>query len=194
VDGLERGREDGGWRSDVPAARRSSARGNRGGIGGVGDEMVRGGSGLGRRQHMSSSGVLRVSDAASLAMHCAAVLAAHKGEVIPARRIADRLHASEAHLAKVLQRLGKAGIVRSERGPSGGFSLAVPPRKLSLLRVYEAIDGPLATKGCLLGTPVCNRGDCILGGALSTVGDLVRERLARTTVADMAELFGDTGE
>lgn len=137
------------------------------------------------------SGLIRISDAASLAMHCAAVLAAHPGERLSAGRIAERLRVSEAHLAKVLQRLARAGLVESRRGPGGGFSLAVPARRLSLLRVYEAVEGPLRADGCLLGVPACGRGDgCIMGGLLCEVAELLREHLAGTKVSDLAGLFG----
>lgn len=133
-----------------------------------------------------------MSDAAALGMHCAAVLAAHPGERLSAGWIAKRLRVSEAHLAKVLRRLGRAGLVESRRGPRGGFSLAVPARRLSLLRVYEAVEGPIRAEGCLLGAPACRHGDrCIMGGLLCEAAELLRNHLAGTKVSDLAGLFGE---
>ena len=47
--------------------------------------------------------VLRISEAATLALHTLALLAARPGEILSTHKIATRLDASEAHLAKVLQ-------------------------------------------------------------------------------------------
>lgn len=56
--------------------------------------------------------------------------------------MAASLNASEAHLAKVLQRLRKSGMISALRGPGGGYRLLLPSADVSLLQIYEAIDGP----------------------------------------------------
>jgi len=70
--------------------------------------------------------VLRISEAASLAMHAMMALAAQPEHRRSAQDLARQLDVSLAHLAKVLQRLAKAGYVASTRGPKGGFTLALP--------------------------------------------------------------------
>ncbi len=50
------------------------------------------------------------------------------------------------YLLKILQQLVKANILRSKRGPRGGFSLARPIKKISLLQVIEAVDGPMVSQ------------------------------------------------
>lgn len=47
------------------------------------------------------------------------------------------------YLLKILQQLVKANVLHSKRGPSGGFSLAKPANKISLLQIVEAVDGPM---------------------------------------------------
>ncbi len=49
--------------------------------------------------------------------------------------------ASRHHVAKVLQRLAKRGLISSKRGPGGGFYLKQKPEKITLLDIYEAIEG-----------------------------------------------------
>ncbi|MCF8044104.1 MAG: Rrf2 family transcriptional regulator, partial [Desulfarculaceae bacterium] len=71
--------------------------------------------------------LLKISEAASLALHTMGLLASRPGEQVPTRELAARLKVSEAHLAKVMQRLGRAGLVRSQRGPKGGFALERNP-------------------------------------------------------------------
>ena len=71
--------------------------------------------------------------------------------------MADGLSASEAHLAKVLQRLAKAGLVTGTRGPGGGFRLTRPAKEISAREVYEAIEGRLQVERCMVGKPLCRR-------------------------------------
>ncbi len=52
---------------------------------------------------------------------------------------------------KILQSLVRAGFVASQRGAGGGFVLAADPRRVSLLDVVEAIEGPTALNVCLNG-------------------------------------------
>jgi Rrf2 family protein len=130
------------------------------------------------------SGLLKISEAAVLAIHTAALLGVERGRVLTTREIASFLKASEAHLSKVLQRLAKSGFVTSVRGPKGGFMLSGPPEEITLLEIYEAIDGPLGDTRCLLGAPVCD-GHCIMGDVLCEVNRLVARRLSETKIAEV---------
>lgn len=125
---------------------------------------------------------VHVSEAASLGIHAMALLASDEPVTVSARAIANRLDASEAHLAKVLQRLTKAGLLRSMRGPSGGFVLRRNPSEISLLEIYEAIEGPMGKNICLFERPICDGKQCIFGGLLSTISKQVRDYLASTTL------------
>lgn len=142
---------------------------------------------------MSGSSVLKISDAAALALHTAVYLAANPDRLAPAREVAAVLQVSEAHLAKVMQRLVRSGIARSVRGPKGGFALYRDASKLSMLEVFEAIEGPLHPTDCLLGPGRrCNGNGCVLGGLVSKVNSDVKNYLSSHFVADMTSVF--TGE
>jgi Rrf2 family protein len=110
------------------------------------------------------STLIRATEAASLALHAAAILAGAGGSRVSVASAAGALKASEAHMAKVLQRLSRAGVVNGKRGPGGGFVLSRPPAQITLREVYEAIEGPLQIETCMLGTPVCDGKACPLGG------------------------------
>ena len=138
------------------------------------------------------SSPFRMSEAASLALHAATFLAADSGRPsrpVAAREIAAALGASGAHLSKVLQRLAKAGLVTSTRGPAGGFRLARPASKITLLEVYEAIEGDLDAPDCLFGRAVCAGRGCICGDLLSEVHDRTRRRLAGTRLSELGHVF-----
>jgi len=101
-------------------------------------------------------------------------------------QIALTLGVSENHLSKVLQRLAKVGIVKSVRGPKGGFTMGKNIEEITLLDVYEAIDGPVVTDDCLLSRPICGGGKaCILGGLLRDVNVQVKKRLSSVKLSDI---------
>lgn len=136
------------------------------------------------------SGVIKISEAASLGLHAMVLLADEPGKPVSTRQIAGRLGVSEAHLSKVLQRLARAGLVVSVRGPGGGFTLAEKNGDTTLLEVYESIDGPLSDSTCLLGTPVCCGERCILGGLLEATNREVREYLESNTLSELTCVYG----
>lgn len=135
------------------------------------------------------STMLKISEAASLALHAMVFLAAKPHRLVSTREMASTLHISEAHLSKVLQRLARAGLVRSIRGPKGGFMLTRAGDRISLLDVYEAIEGPLVSSTCLLGTSACGGEQCILGGLLGIVDKLVREYLTETRLSELNRVY-----
>jgi Rrf2 family protein len=138
--------------------------------------------------------VLRMSDAASLALHAMVILAEARERRVSAKEIATDLSASEAHLAKVLQRLAKAGLVESVRGRGGGFRLARPARRIKLMDVYQAIEGKLPGTQCLLGKRVCKRRVCVMGGLLGTIDTWLRAYLSGTRLSDLASGRGGGDE
>jgi len=130
--------------------------------------------------------LLRIPEAASLGLHAAVILAGNSDRPISARELAEKLGASEAHLSKVMQRLVRAGLVNSTRGPKGGFMLDRAAESVSLLEVYEAIEGPLKPASCLFGTPVCGRGACIFGRYLEEFDARFRDYLANAKLSELA--------
>jgi len=135
------------------------------------------------------AGILNISNAASLALHGMAVLAVQDHKTVSACQMASELNVSEAHLAKVLGRLAKAHLVRSVRGPKGGFTLGRRADEICLLEIYQAVEGPLADGNCLFGTPLCGGGDCIFGSMLTRVHKLVSGHLANTKLSKLANIY-----
>jgi Rrf2 family protein len=133
--------------------------------------------------------ILKISEAASLALHSTVLLAANPDKLISTREIAAMLHVSEAHLSKVLQRLTRTGIVRAIRGPRGGFRLVKPANETTLLDVYESIEGTLTPSKCLFESPICEGDACILGGLLETVDRQFRDYLTETKLDDLTSIY-----
>lgn len=128
---------------------------------------------------------LRFTEAANLAVHaCAMIQAGGSGSRLNHREIAGALGVSESHLSKVMQKLVHRGILASERGTAGGFTLAADPSRLTLLEIIECIEGRDEKPACLLGRPICARGGCILSDLSLKVSSLVEDRLGGTTLEE----------
>ena len=70
-------------------------------------------------------GLLNISEAMSIALHTCACLAADADHFRSARAISKEMGFSPHHFAKVVQQLARAGLLETERGPSGGAKLAM---------------------------------------------------------------------
>lgn len=124
-----------------------------------------------------------LTEAATLALHAAIFIANAPSGHASGREMAEALHVSEAHLAKVLNRLAREGLLNSTRGPAGGYALAREPKEIRLLDVYEALEGELQPGRCLWEAPKCGRASCPLGDLMYEVNQRVRDFLASTTLA-----------
>ncbi len=62
-------------------------------------------------------------------------------------------------LAKILQRLTKAGLLHSQHGINGGYTLARDPNTISAFEVIQAIDGPLFIRSCVTVRGECGQSD-----------------------------------
>jgi Rrf2 family protein len=134
-------------------------------------------------------GVLRISDAATMALHTLALMSVDPNMVYTTKSIARKLAISGAHLAKVFQRLAKAGLVESERGPRGGFRLGRPADDISLLEVYEAIEGPFEPRDCLMSERTCGGAGCMFGDLLGGMNRTFREYMEGKRLAELRELY-----
>ncbi len=132
------------------------------------------------------SRLVNISEAVSLGLHTMALLATGVGHRLRNQQIAESLNASSHHLAKVMQRLVKAGLVDSAPGPNGGFLLDKPAEDVTLLAIYEAIDGTLDEEECLLMEPICGGRNCMLGELLHSIHEQLRDYLIKTTLSELA--------
>ena len=112
------------------------------------------------------SRIFSLSEASSIAIH-SMVLIARAENGINAVKIAEITGFSKNHIAKVLQRLVKVEMLKSVRGPSGGFSLRMDPKQISLLDIYQSIEGPLDVGECPLSYDLCGFDRCLMGSVVS---------------------------
>src|ERR1700744_3745323 len=86
---------------------------------------------------------MRLSARADYALRAAIELASATDSHVTADRIARAQQIPGKFLETILTQLRRAGLIRSQRGPEGGFWLARPAAEISLADIIRAIDGPL---------------------------------------------------
>jgi Rrf2 family protein len=100
--------------------------------------------------------VLRISRKIDYGLRAMIYLASIPPEsVVPFREIARQMDVPEDFLAKILKTLVDTALVKSTRGPHGGYALARSPADISFLDVIEAVEGPVALNVCLDGEDAC---------------------------------------
>jgi Rrf2 family protein len=91
-------------------------------------------------------------------------------------------------MAKVLQKLAKAGLVDARHGSSGGYTLARDASAISALDVIRAIDGPLFITSCITSRGACGvTTTCSIREPLRRVNDSILEVLGKVTISQMTD-------
>lgn len=106
-----------------------------------------------------------------------------------AREISAAVEIPESYLPQVLATLVREGLVDSEPGPDGGYTLAGDPSSVTLLRVIEASEGPIASTECVLRGGMCMRDNrCAVHDTWSEAQEALRQRLAATDFSHLAAI------
>ncbi len=130
--------------------------------------------------------LFNMSEAAAIGIHCCMLLAENK-EGLSSREIASMLDISLDHCVKVLHTLSKAGIIHGTRGPAGGFQLVAGADKLSVLKVYESIEGKLCDRKCLFKKAKCRGGCPLFGNLIDGISSMARTFFEETTIRQLAK-------
>ncbi|MEZ5199357.1 MAG: Rrf2 family transcriptional regulator [Bacteroidales bacterium] len=127
--------------------------------------------------------VINFSEAAFIALH-GMVLVARSKEMTNVVKIAEVLDSSKHHVAKVMQRLVKEGYLNSFRGPTGGFTLKKKADEISLLELYETIEGKIDIGDCPLDHPVCKFEKCIFNNVTRKMTEEFVDYMRNETLAN----------
>ena len=110
------------------------------------------------------------------------------GTVVMIDEVSREEQIPKSFAAKIFQSLVRAGLIRSNRGTGGGFTLVRTPASITVLEVIEAIEGKITFQRCLSEPAACeHQGGCALCGLFEEAQDRVKEVFSRTTLADLAE-------
>jgi len=112
-------------------------------------------------------------------------LASEGGVPCTTHQIALATRVPEGYLAKLLQALGRAGLVHSRRGLHGGFVLTRRPDELTVYDVLAAVDPPQRIRSCPLGIESHSDRLCALHQRLDEAMAMVEEAFRKSTIADV---------
>jgi Rrf2 family protein len=127
----------------------------------------------------------RAADYASRVMVHLAGLPAGARASLPT--LAEAVDVPEQFLSKVLQMLGRSGLIQSQRGPSGGFELAADPERMSVLDVVEAVEGPIQLNLCLgPGAGCARKSRCAVHLVWQEAQEALVAVLRKATIAGLA--------
>ncbi len=129
---------------------------------------------------------MQITRETDYAIRCVLYLSGKRGIVTMVEEVSKEMCIPRSFLAKILQKLTKAGIVKSYRGVKGGFELTRHPGKISLLEVIEATQGPVAMNVCALDERLCDfSGSCTVHPVWIQVRHEVEKILKKKTFADL---------
>jgi len=129
---------------------------------------------------------MKISRSTGYAVLAVGYIAQHKDQgIVLSQDVADAFEIPLEYLLKILQQLVRANILHSKRGPRGGFSLAKPVSKITLLDIIEAVDGPLTSQFSLAvqgkGSKLGAQADKVYQKAI----EQARAVFAKTTIAEL---------
>lgn len=107
----------------------------------------------------------------------------HEGHKCGIKEIAEHINSPEAFLAKILQKLSKAGLILSAKGPNGGFYFDDRGLKQPLAAIVNAIDGNDIFIGCAMGLHQCSEDNpCPLHSEFKKVRTQITDMMHKTTI------------
>ncbi len=111
-----------------------------------------------------------------------------EGEWAGAKSIAQKIHAPQNYLGKVLQSLCVHDIVISQRGMGGGFRLGRPPEEISLYDIVEPLDNVTLWSDCAMGLKKCSDASpCMVHDGWKQVRNAYYKFLKTTSIADLVK-------
>lgn len=132
---------------------------------------------------------MRLTRAGEYAVRCVMCLAKNGTDKIVSRHEVSASGNIPPHfLAKIAQQLSRAGIIEILQGARGGYRLLIPPEKLSLLDVIEAIIGEIFLNDCVVRPESCHASSsCAVNSVWLKARDQLRQTLDQVTFAELIE-------
>ena len=118
-------------------------------------------------------------------------LATHsQGRPVTLGEIAERQEISLSYLEQLFGKLRRSGLVKSMRGPGGGYLLGRQPADTRIADIVLAVDEPITATRCRTGTPVGCRGNqsrCLTHDLWEELGNQIHLYLSSVSLADVVE-------
>ena len=114
---------------------------------------------------------------------------AYKTDPLQIRVIAERQNISNKYLEQLVGIMRTAGLVRSIRGPHGGYVLARNPEEIKLSEIFRILEGPVLTVECVENENVCpSHADCVTRRLWIQVNEAMLNVLENKTLHDLMDM------
>ena len=133
---------------------------------------------------------MRITTKGRYALRASVALAkmGKNGDLVSISNICAAENLSPIFLEQIFFNLKKAGLVKSVRGPGGGFNLLYPPDKLTVREILTAAGEVLSVSNCDKSSAVCERrNECKSHNVWMKLNDLINEYLHSLTLASLLE-------
>ena len=114
-------------------------------------------------------------------------MARDTGRLHTVPELAAALHLATPTVSKLLKLFAKSGLVNSQRGARGGYSLARKPEEITAVQIIDAIEGPVAITQCSMSHSRCGiEAVCGIGHNWQRISLAIRDALRGVTLAQLA--------
>ena len=111
--------------------------------------------------------------------------------ITDAKTIAENTSVTQRFTLKILHKLVQGELVQSYKGVNGGYTLKMKPEEITLKRVIELIDGPIAIARCLDSTEACSlncdKSACDYHHIFDIISIDLANKLNKITIKDVIE-------
>jgi len=112
----------------------------------------------------------------------------YPGKPVTIREISERQEVSVAYLEQILNKLRRAGLIRSIKGPGGGYLLSREPGDVTIASILKELEGPVAITSCLDPEEGCSRVEgCVTHLLWRALGAKIEAFLETITLRDLVE-------
>ncbi len=116
------------------------------------------------------------------------------GKLITRKQICKNQGISPSYLESILITLKNNGIIKTTRGPGGGYKLALPPSEITILRIVELFEGGVSPVYCVNNSEECSRsGVCLTRDVWSKLKEAVKKTLREITIEDLVSQSRNPG-
>ena len=114
---------------------------------------------------------------------------AYKAGPLQIKLIAERQNISNKYLEQLVGIMRSGGLVRSIRGPHGGYVLARDPEEIKLSEIFRILEGPVLTVECVENENVCpSHADCVTRRLWIQVNEAMLSVLENKTLYDLMDM------
>ncbi|NUO82103.1 Rrf2 family transcriptional regulator [candidate division KSB1 bacterium] len=138
--------------------------------------------------HFLTFKMVKLNKSTRYALYALVELSREPETIVSVKQIAEKYKISEHHVVKVLQKLVRAGMIRSVRGLNGGFQIAQSPKTITMLDVIEIFEPRAPRQGCALleNLKTCElKGACRIGEVLEEIQEQAYFTLKSVSIATL---------